>query len=75
MLDTTKPANYYLSHYQSNNGKKHTQYHSHTQALSVIVLAVENRFAKIPEKMPYQHYPMTQISSSLIDSLPIVENL
>ncbi len=44
-------------------------------SVSVGLSVAENRFAKIPEKMPYRYHPMTQINSSLIGSLPIVECL
>ncbi len=70
MLNTTTQTNCYISH-QSDNRKNKPKHYSHKQSASV----TENRFAQIPKKMPYQHHPMTQITSSLIDALPMVNNL
>ncbi len=82
MLNTiTIQSNHSFSHYPTDSVKNRIISYRYKQPLSVCgtsklsVFETNNRFAKIPEKMPYQHHPMTQISSSLIDALPIIENL
>lgn len=81
MLNTTtqsKHSQQYIPHYPFDSVKYQPKRYRLSVCKSVTGLSVsveENRFAKIPEKMPYRYHPMTQITSSLIDSLPIVENL
>ncbi len=81
MLNTiTIQSNHYVSHYPMDSVKHRIISYRYKQPLSVgatcklSVFETNNRFAEIPEKMPYQHHPMTQITSSLIDALPIVKN-
>ncbi len=79
MLNTTtqsKQSQQYISHYPVDSVKNQPKRYRLSVCKSVNRLSVaENRFAQIPEKMPYRYKPMTQITSSLIGGLPIVENL
>ncbi len=66
--------NCHFPRYQLHNRENQSKHYRYQQPLSVSASVKENRFAKIPEKMPYQQNPMTQITPSLIRALPSIKN-